>query len=379
MILIAAAPFVAHFYDAPELETVLQILAVNFVITGLSNINTIARQKELEFRRLTYMNQMSTLVGTIVTIGLAWWLRSVWALVFGLMVQVAVNSCLSYFFIAGRPRFSFNRGVARDLLGYGKFITASAIVTFIITELDSAVIGKLLGTQQLGFYALAATVATMATLSMSQIASSVLMPAYSKLQGDAPRLHAAYLRVLGLVTLVIAPASAGLACLAEPLLHVVYGEKWLPAAVPLQLLALVGIPRALLITNGYFFEGIGKPNVALHLGLLRLAIIGPLVVPMVKAHGLAGAATTVAIGGTVQWLAGLFYLRRYAGVRVGEVAKAIWRPLWTSLAMSAAVFGITILVDPRSSIGLASAVLIGIVAYLALNVNVLRDLMARRF
>ncbi len=272
LLLIAAAPLVAHFYEAPELETVLQVLSVTFVITGLCNINTIARQREIEFRRLTYIGQASNLIGTIVTVAVAWWLRSVWALVIGLIVQTSANAALSYVFVGGRMRFAFNTEVARDLLRYGKFITASAIVTFVITELDSAVIGKVLGTTQLGFYALAATVATMATLSVSQIASGIMMPAYSKLQNDLPKLRSAYLRALSLMAFLVAPVSAGLICLAEPLLHVVYGEKWLAAAVPLQVLAFVGLPRALLIFNGYLFEGIGQPKVAFHLGLLRLAI-----------------------------------------------------------------------------------------------------------
>ncbi len=378
ILMVVAAPLIARFYDEPELGTVLKVLAVNFMVTGLSNINTISRQKELDFRRLTYISQFSTLVGTIITIGLAWWLRSVWALVFGLIVQVTVTTFLSYYLIGGRVRFAFDRDVARDLLGYGKFITAAAVVTFIVTELDSTVIGKLLGTEQLGFYAVAATVATMATLSLSQIASGVLMPAYSKLQNEVPRLRAAYLRVLSLVALIVAPASAGLVCLAAPLLQVVYGEKWLPAAIPLQVLAFAGLPRALLISNGYLFEGIGKPNVALHLGLLRLAIIGPLIIPMVKTYGLAGAAATVAIGGLVQWLVGLLYLRRHASVAVLDVAQAIWRPIWTALAMSLIVLGVMTLLDPRSAVGLAVAIFSGVAAYLLLNAKVLRDLKAQR-
>ena len=258
LVLVAAAPLVAHFYEAPELETVLQVLSVTFVITGLCNINTIARQRELEFRRLTYIGQASNLIGTVVTVAVAWWLRSVWALVIGLIVQISANAALSYVFVGGRMRFAFNAEVARDLFRYGKFITASAIVTFVITELDSAVIGKVLGTTQLGFYALAATIATMATLSVSQIASGIMMPAYSKLQNDLPKLRSAYLRALSLMAFLVAPVSAGLICLAEPLLYVVYGEKWLAAAVPLQVLAFVGLPRALLIFNGYLFEGIGQ-------------------------------------------------------------------------------------------------------------------------
>ncbi len=377
--LIVAAPFVASFYDKPELEYVLQTMSVVFVITGFSNINVIGRQRELEFRRLTYVTQAATLVGTICTVALAWWLRSVWALVIGQMVQVGATVLLSYYLIGGRIRFAFDREVARDLFQYGKFITASAIITFIITEVDSAVIGKLLGTEQLGFYAMAATIATMATLSLSQIASGVLMPAYSKMQNDLPRLRSAYLRVMTVVVFLIAPASAGLICLTEPLLYVVYGEKWLPAAVPLQVLALVGIPRALLISNGYLFEGLGKPKIAFQLGLLRLSIIGPLVIPMVRTYGILGAALTLAIGGTVQWLAGFFYLGRHAAIGVSQVLGAIWRPLASALVMAVVVLGVTRMIDPRTILGLSAAVCSGIASYMLLNLKLLRELTNERF
>ena len=379
LVLAAAAPLIAHFYEAPALETVLQVLSVTFVITGLSNINTIARQRELEFRRLTYIGQAANLIGTVVTIAIAWWLRSVWALVIGLIVQVSATTALSYVFVGGRMRFAFDAAVARDLFRYGKFITASAIVTFVMTELDSAVIGKLLGTTQLGFYALAASVATMATLTVSQIASGILMPAYSKLQSDLPKLRSAFLRALSLLAFLVAPMSAGLMCLAEPLLHVVYGEKWLAAAAPLQVLAAVGLPRALLIFNGYLFEGIGRPKVAFHLGLLRLAIIGPLVIPMVKTYGLLGAAVTVAIGGVVQWLAGLVYLYRYAGIGFGELLATIWRPVWTAVAMSLVVVCVAAVLDTRTLAGLAATVASGMASYLLLNAGTLRGLRHERF
>ena len=76
LVLAVAAPFVAEFYEADELEVVLQVLSLVFVISGLSNINIIARQRELDFRGVTYLNQVAVLIGTIVTVLLAWWLRS---------------------------------------------------------------------------------------------------------------------------------------------------------------------------------------------------------------------------------------------------------------------------------------------------------------
>jgi O-antigen/teichoic acid export membrane protein len=65
----------------------LQVLSLVFVIGSFANINTISRQRELEFRRLTYLSQATMLAGTIVTITAAYWLRSVWALVIGQIAQ----------------------------------------------------------------------------------------------------------------------------------------------------------------------------------------------------------------------------------------------------------------------------------------------------
>ena len=56
------------------------MIALTFVITGFVNMNTIARQKELDFRLLSYLAQVTTIAGTVATIAAAWWLRSVWAL-----------------------------------------------------------------------------------------------------------------------------------------------------------------------------------------------------------------------------------------------------------------------------------------------------------
>lgn len=378
-VLIVAAPFVGRFYENAALESVLMVLSVVFVINGLTNINTIARQRELDYRRITYLGQASTIVGTIVTIAMAWWLQSVWALVIGQIVQASAITLLSYYFVGGRPQFAFNKEIARDLFRYGKFITASSIVTFILIEIDSAVIGKLLGMEQLGYYALAATISSLVMLSLSQMVSGIMMSAYSKLQTDLPHLRNAYLQALSMLMFLIVPASAGLICLTDPLIYVVYGEKWLPAAVPLQVFALFGVPRALLIFNGYLFEGIGKPHIAFHLGLLRFSIVIPLIIPMVMGYGLLGAAVTVALGAVVQCLVGLIYLKRYTEIRLTEVIATIWRPLWSALLMSLIVIWVSNLLDPRTLTGLSAAVLSGVAVYFLINAKILMKLKKERF
>ena len=304
-----------------QLPLMLQVLAGVFILGGFRNINIIARQRELEFRSLTYLTQVSTIVGTIATIAVAWWLRSVWALVAGQLISAILGAVLSYVFVPGRPRFEFDREVARDLLRYGRFITGSSMLLYIATEIDSAVIGKVLGHAELGYYTVAFTIVHMTTTQIAKVAAGIMMPAYSKLQSDIPALRNAYLRTLGLVMFAVLPASLGLVLVAEPLVRVVYGEKWLLAAVPLQLLAMFGLFRSLAAFTGYLFEGIGQPKVAFTMAGVRLAVLLPLIVPAALYYGLAGVAILVTVGMAAQWIVGLFYLHKRLDIGFGKILR----------------------------------------------------------
>lgn len=378
-LLALSAPWIGQFYKEPQLVPLLMALSTVFLIESLTSINAIAHQRNLDFRRLSYLSLVSVVSGLIVTIGLAYWLRSVWALVIGQIVSVSVQSACSYYFVGGRIRFGFDAAIARDLFRYGKFVTGSSVVVYVASELDSAVVGKILGIEQLGYYALALTVATLATANLSKVASSIMMPAYSKLQSDRAALRNAYLRSLELVLLLVMPAAAGLILLAGSFIEVVYGSQWLAATLPLQILAVFGLLRAMVSFSGFLFEGIGVPKATFQLGILRLLVIVPLIIPMIKQFGLAGAAITVTTGMVVQWVAALVYLRRLAGIRARRVAATLWRPTWMTILMSAAVFACTLWIDPSTVGGLILAVTCGVSVYGALSIPILRTLRRENF
>jgi O-antigen/teichoic acid export membrane protein len=371
LLLAAAAPWIGAFYEAEQLVSVLQVLSMVFMVGSFVNINTIAKQRDLDFRRLSYMAQVTALLGTLATIAAAYWWRSVWALVIGQLVAAGLTAILSYVFVPGRVRFGFSKDVARELLSYGKFITGSSILLFLATEIDSAVIGKVLDPRQLGFYTVAFSVAHLVTTNLSKMAAKIMMPAYSRLQGDREALRRAYLRSLEFLSLAVVPATIGLIVVAEPLLRVVYGEQWLPAAVPMVVLAIFGLVRAIAAFAGYLFEGIGQPGVAFRLAAVRLAVVLPAIVPATLYFGLLGAAITVTAGMAAQWLAGFPHLREHLSVTVGQVLGTLWRPLWTSALMAAAAAGMMAVLDADRVLGLLATVLVAAGVYGLLNLRLL--------
>lgn len=379
ILLAGLAPLVARFYEAEQLTLILQVLALVFVIGGLNNIETIARQKEIDFRSLTYLALASNFLGTVAAIAAAFWLRNVWALVIGQVATVSFNALLSYRFVAGRFRFAFDRALAGELVTYGKFITGSSIMMFAAAEIDTAVLAKLVGMEIVGLYVFAFTLANLATAQISKSVSSIMMPAYSKLQGDMPALRRAFMRSLSLVMYLVMPICAGLMLVAEPLIIFVYGDRWAPAADALRVLALYGLFRSLASFSGYLFEGIGRPRNAFYIGAFRLAVVATLIVPMVLWRGLVGAAIAATCGVMAEYLFGLAFVRRHVGLTLAEIAAELRRPFWTTLVMSAAVLVPVGLMSLGPVSELWAGVFVGIVVYGTLNARVLGEIRKRGF
>jgi O-antigen/teichoic acid export membrane protein len=378
-LLAGLAPLVARFYEAEQLTPILHVMSLVFVIGGLANIQTIARQKEIDFRSLTYLALASNVFGTIAVVVAAFLLRNVWALVIGQIATVSFNTILSYCFVPGRMRMTFDRTLAKELITYGKFITGSSIMMFVAAELDTAVIGKMIGIEMVGLYTFAFTLANLATANISKSVSSIMMPAYSKLQGDLESLKRAFLRSLSFVMLLVMPVCAGLILVAGPLIVVIYGERWVPAADALRILALYGLFRSLASFSGYLFEGIGRPRNAFYIGAFRLAVVAILIVPMVFWLGVVGAAIAATTGVVAEYVFGLVFIRKHIGLSAREIAAALWRPFWTTLIMSTSVLVPVVGIRDNSGLELWVSVIVGVIVYGTVNMRVLIELRTRGF
>jgi len=367
IIVFAVAPLVADFYEEPVLDLVIQIVAISFIFNGFKNINTVAHEKDLDFRKLVYLEQLVSLLNTILVIVVAYYYRNVWALVVGHVATSFIAMFLSYIFIPGRPRLRFNRKIAWELFHYGKFITGVGIVLFIATEIDNVVVGKMLGMEALGFYYIAFMLANLPATHISKIASRVLFPAYSKLQGDLAALNEAYLRVLGLIGSIAIPAAMGLLILAHEIITLVYGVKWQAAVEPLQILCVLGGLRAITSLNGYLMNGIGKPNISFYIITFRVVLIAILIYPLTLYYGLLGAAVSVTIPMIIQLVISMLSLKRLIGLKLTKVLKVSGSILLRGLLMAVMLLLLKISLDPIDEYELVLLVFLGGGFYMVIN------------
>ena len=242
-VMAAAAPLAATYFHEARIAPVIWALAGGIAVAGFGNIGVLEYNRGLRFDREFRLRVTGKVLQLAVTIGVALWLRSYWALAIGTVSGYVFGVVLSYVMHPYRPRWSLAR--ARELLGFSVRMVALSVGYFAESRIDEILLGRLGTNRALGLYSLASE---LGQLPVSEIAAPLnrsLMPALARLQHDRSGMDWAYLRVIGALALVSVPAGVGTALVAGPMVRVVLGEQWLDAIPLLQWLALFGIFRGL--------------------------------------------------------------------------------------------------------------------------------------
>jgi lipopolysaccharide exporter len=253
-------------------------------------------QKELDFKNQFLYEASGTLVSLVVSIVLAFTTRSVWALVWGLLAGQIVSSAVSYAIQEYRPRFRYDRSKARELFSFGGWVWGSHILGFVALNGDDVVLGKLLGVRELGFYQTAFRLSQMPANEITQVASRVMFPAYSKIQQNASQLRRTYLHHLQFVSSVVFPLAGGIFVLSSDFTRLVLGQQWMPLVLPLQLLSIAGLLRSIIFAGAPLFMAVGRPKIDFYMTLMRVAVMAVTVIPFTRHWGMAGTCLSVIAG-----------------------------------------------------------------------------------
>lgn len=338
--MVGIGPLVSTFFERHELTPLLSVLAFAFLFEGFRNINTVLQQKEMQFRLLSILQLSQTLFSFILAITLAYFLRSIWALVIAHLVSTLIGTILSFVIVPGRPQFSFKKQYAWELFHYGKFLTGLSVVVFLTSQIDNAVIAKLLGTEALGFYVVAYMLANLPATHFSKLLSNILFPAYSQLQNDLLALRNAFTDALTLVSLISVPVAVLFITFSTELISLLYGERWLPAASALSILAVFGAIRAISSLNGYLYNAIGKPNIPFYLNLTKLIIIAIAIVPAAIELGIVGVGLAITVPLIAQQLVSLSILTRLLETRLAVLLWPLMRYTLAGIVIAGLLIGL---------------------------------------
>jgi O-antigen/teichoic acid export membrane protein len=364
-VLFASAPLVAAFFSEPRVTPILRVFALMPLLSGLANPSVVYFEKELEIHRKFALEMSASLAQFAVAVGVGYVYRTVWALVLGYLAATATRLVASYLLHDYRPGTAASLDQVRELLGYGKWITATSAVSYLLVSGDDAVVGYVLSTAALGFYQMGYQFGKTPMLEASSALSTVVFPLYAKLQDDSEALSEALCRTIRLLSFVTFPAAVGILFTARPFVEGVLGSQWVPVIPVMQLAAVYGAFSAFTSVFNDVWNAIGRPDLNTKINLVRLVITGLLIYPATVRYGIVG---------TVGVVAGVFVVL-IVPVKLFVAARSIetdYRRVVRELTYPAVASGLmaAVLLPVRQAVGafpavavFAVLVLVGVVAY----------------
>jgi len=367
-----AAPYVAAFFGEPRVTDVFRVIALTPLLIGLRNPHVVYLRKDLEFHREFVYRVSGTVAQVVVAVGLAVLLENVWALVVGNVVGHAVRTAVSYPLSEAVPSVAFDRERARELYGYGKWITGLSVFGFLFAEGDDAFVGWFLGATALGYYQIAYQIARAPSTEVTNVISMTMLSSYSKIQDDPTALRRAYFKVLTLAVSVSAPMTVGIIVVAPDFVVLFLGPDWEPAVVLMQVLAVWGYLLSVGATSGPLLKAIGRPDYATKATVAKTLLLAVLIYPATDAYGVVGTAAAVVVSAALTSEPYIAY--NVLSELDASFSAFLWRlgvPTASSLLMGAAVVGARRAVPFGTSVPLFVAlVCFGAVTYAAVLLSV---------
>ncbi|HEV7967672.1 MAG TPA: oligosaccharide flippase family protein [Candidatus Acidoferrales bacterium] len=324
-VLFTAAPWIARFYGNHELVQLLRVANLSIVLEGAISSRAYVAMKEMKFHRWATAWHGGAILGIVTTITLAFFVRSVWALVIGTCAESLGRCVMSYIVCPHLPGLKMNFAAARDLMKFSRGLFGLSALMFIFMRADIFVLGKLISATALGYYALGIAVAQTPGSFVLNFICQIFLPALSHVRDDPARTRRVILKVTEVVILLGMPAIVFSCFWGRPLLTLTYGPAYAVAAGPLILAscaALVNIVNGL-ITLAIYAAGVPQ----LHRRCVAAMAIGMiiLVYPLSKWLGPIGAQLASVISITIGFLLQLDYVRHLVRIKLSDYGAILGR------------------------------------------------------
>lgn len=336
-IVILGAPLIASFFHNPEATGILRVMGLSMIVAGFKNIGVIHFDKELQFRERFLFRSVPHIIETVVAIVLAIVLRSVWALVLGLVAREVSLVIASYIAHPYRPRLSADRARMVELYRFGIWVLGSAILSYLSSNLDDVIVGRILDATALGFYTNAFTLSSFTGRQMTGVISEVAFPAYSKLQSDIPRLRNAYFRTLRVVAVIAFPVATGLWLVGPELVETLMGAKWLPMIPAFNVLLIWGFLRSIGSTTGPLLLASGRPAINTKSQFAAVVLLAVVIYPFTNRWGIVGAGWATVVSGIGPVVVVLLLTGRYLSAERWQLLRTLVVPAVATILMAAPI------------------------------------------
>lgn len=267
-----AAPYIASFYRNDSLTPMIRVMCIMILISGVENVQQAYVSRTLQFKKFFF----TTLIGTVLSavIGIIMALRGfgVWALIAQTLINGIIDTILVWTIVKWRPQRIFSIKRVMSLFSYGWKLLASNLLNTVYSNIRQLIIGRLYSSEELAYYNRGRNVPNLIVANVNTSIDSVLFPVMSAKQDDKAEMKNMVRRAIMTSNYIMAPLMIGLASIAEPVIRLIFTEKWLPCVPYLRIFCIIYVFQPIHTANTNAIKAMGRSDVFLKLEIIKKVI-----------------------------------------------------------------------------------------------------------
>lgn len=287
-----AAPWIADFYENSSLVPYIRVLSLTLVVGGVNVVQEALVAKRMQYKRFFYSSLGGTLLSAVVGIGMALMGFGVWALIAQKLVDQVTDTAILWFTVRWRPSLCFSISRLKPLASYGSKLLGSSVLNTFYQNLTGLLVGKLYSASQLAYYDKGQRLPSLMVYNFKTAIQSVLLPVMAEQQSETERLR----QILRQSVLTAAycgfPCMVGMAVCAQPLIRVLFTERWIQMTPYMQLWCLYFLTYLIDAANLQVIQALGRSDLFLKLEIIKqsISVVGVLLAAPFGALAMLGVA-----------------------------------------------------------------------------------------
>ena len=236
-----------------------------------------------------------------------------------------------------RPTLSLE--ASRELFSFSKWLFFNNSLFFMIHSSPNFIVGRIGGAQDLGTYTVAYEISNLPSTELAAPINRATFPGFASMK-DIDEIASSYLKLLGMITLLILPVGVGIAAVAEPMVLALLGENWISAIPLMQVLAIYGAISATQTNNGVLWMALGRPRDLTIATIAFLALFFCSIVLLFEPYGVVAVGYSYLLAQITITAAGLWHTRSLLSAAWTDMRAVAWRPVVAAVIMYFGVIAI---------------------------------------
>ncbi len=299
-------------YASPALPLLLALGTLQSVIVGFETTKRFTADRRIDQKRVVLIELGAMFINIASAIILAWYFRSVWAIVGGGLIAAVCSVTAGHLWLHGhRNRLAWDRGFARQIFDFGKWILASSLLYVLAVNGDKLLLGVWVTPAVLGCYAIGQNLAQILELAVGRVFSQVASPAFADVMRNSPqRLREVYLRMRLPFDVMFISAAGFLFAIGPWLVGLMYDPRYAEAGTVLQILSFALIIARYGVSTGAYLA-LQAPHAQAVMNLVRVIAFFALVPLAYRLYGVHGAYWAIALSPAAMAPVVWWFDRRY--------------------------------------------------------------------